>query len=62
VSAAWDYIHVGKNRREHNLAELAYVERRIKSAARRLRVTLGGKPAISSRISQMNFQVSAGQI
>jgi len=47
VSAAWDYIHVAKNRREYNLAELAYMERRIKSAARRLGVTLGAKPAIS---------------
>jgi hypothetical protein len=46
-SAAWDYIHIGKNRREYTLAELAYMERRIKSAARRLGVTLGGKPAIS---------------
>ncbi len=33
VRAAWDYIHVAKNRREYNLAELAYMERRIKSAA-----------------------------
>ena len=32
---------------EYTLAELAYMERRIKSAARRLGVTLGGKPAIS---------------
>ncbi len=47
MSAAWDYIHVGKNRGEYTLAELAYMERRIKSAARRLGVTPGGKPAIS---------------
>ncbi len=47
VSAAWDYIHVAKNRREYNLAELAYMERRIKWAARRLGLTLDGKPAIS---------------
>jgi hypothetical protein len=47
VSAAWDYIHVAKNRREYTLAELGYMERRIKSAARRLGVTLGGKPTIS---------------
>ncbi len=47
MSAAWDYIHVAKNRREYTLAELGYMERRIKSAARRLGVTLGGKPTIS---------------